>query len=125
MLLEVWQDPCAPSLNLDIPLPRPRGSQSLPLFQSHSQYIYAPMREHCCMRTTFFDLCTIALCGIIGITNTNNNNTGEKNMWKWAPKKMLAPFPLELLALSISIINILENITNIGITSIFEIYGRQ
>ncbi len=53
--MEVWRDTCAPSLDSDSPLAWHRGSSSIPPFQTHSRYFYAPLGEGCCGRH-FVDL---------------------------------------------------------------------
>ena len=48
ILMEIWRDTCAPSLDGDSPRPWHHGSYSIPPFQTHSRYFYAPLGERCC-----------------------------------------------------------------------------
>ena len=43
-----WIDTCAPCLDPDSVLPWHRGAYSIPTFQTHSRYFYAPLGEDCC-----------------------------------------------------------------------------
>ena len=53
--MDSWLDTCGPSIDPDSPLPYHRGSYSIPPFQTHSRYFYAPLGEACCGRQ-FVDL---------------------------------------------------------------------
>ena len=53
--MDTWLDTCGPCIDPDSPLPSHRGGYSLPPFQTHSRYFYAPLGEACCGRQ-FVDL---------------------------------------------------------------------
>ena len=48
--MDSWLDTCGPSIDPDSPLPYHRGGYSIPPFQTHSRYFYAPLGEACCGR---------------------------------------------------------------------------
>ena len=53
--MDSWLEPCGPSIDPDSLLPYHRGGYSIPPFQTHSCYFYAPLGEACCGRQ-FVDL---------------------------------------------------------------------
>ena len=53
--MDSWLDTCGSSIDPDSPLPYHRGGYSIPPFQTHSRYFYAPLGEACCGRQ-FVDL---------------------------------------------------------------------
>ena len=46
--MDSWLDTCGPSIDPDSPLSYHRGGYSIPPFQTHSRYFYAPLGEACC-----------------------------------------------------------------------------
>lgn len=53
--MDFWADVSGPCLDPDSTLPAHQGGHSLPPFQTHSRYFYAPWGEECCGRD-FVDL---------------------------------------------------------------------